>query len=145
MSYVERWVLSRRVEESDVLNWISLDFTTRQRGVIVASLDDPQSGGGSDRRIVCFDDPRIVLFHADRSIVPNPASHSVGIWNRLVRIYGEATLRCETGIESDKYSFDGRPSLSGVIRVQNRASVEAVGYTVIVPFYCVVWVREKRT
>ena len=41
-----------------------------------------------------------------------------------------------TGVKSDEYCFDGRPSLIGVTCVQNRASVVAVGHTVVIPFYC---------
>ena len=142
MSYVKRWVLSRGVEVSGVLKLICMGVATRQRGVTVSFLDDPQGGGGADRRVVCFDDPRVVFLHADRGVVTDPASHSVGR-NCVVRVYGEATLGGEAGVKSDEYGFDGRPSFSRVVRVQNRAGVKAVGYAIIVPFYWIVWVRGK--
>lgn len=142
MSYVERSVLSRRVKVSCVLNWVSLDFTTRKRAVAVTALDDPQRSGGPDGCIVCFDHPRIVLFDADRSIVTDPGCNSVV--NRLVRVYGEATGRRVSCVEPDEDGFDGCPSLSRIDRVQDRAGVEAMGYTVVIPFYCILRVRTKN-
>ena len=39
------------------------------------------------------------------------------------------TGRCQTGVESDEYFFNGRPYLiTDRTSVQNRAGVEAVGY-----------------
>ena len=81
VSHVKRRVLVRSVEISGVLNRISLDFAARQRGIAVTALDDPQNSGGSDGCVVCFDDPRIVLFHANNGIITDSGFRSVCIWN----------------------------------------------------------------
>jgi len=98
--------------------------------IAVTFLDNSQNGGESDRRVVCLDDPRFVPFHADSGIITDPGFHSVGVWDG--GMYREDTGRCETGVESDKYCFDGRPSL--VIDIRNCESVEAVGYAILLPF-----------
>jgi len=143
VGYEERRVLSRIVEISGVVDRGSSYFTTRkQRGTAVTFLDDSQSGGGSDRHVVCLYDPRFVLLHANCGIVTDPGYHSVGIWQRLVRVHRETTGRRETGVESDEDRFDGHPSLiTNQTRIENRAGVEAMGHTIIPPFHCSARVR----
>jgi len=85
--YEERRVLPCGVEISNVAYGGPSYITARQqRGTAVTFLDDPKSGGGSDRRVVCFYDPRFVLLHANSGIVTDPGYHTVGIWQRLVRV-----------------------------------------------------------
>jgi len=144
VSYYERKVFPCSVEVSGVLDSISLYFTAWQRGIAVTLLDNPQSGGGSNGCVICFDDPRFIHFHADSGIVTDPGFHSVGICNRLVRVHREATGRCETGVESDEYCFDVRPYLiTDCTSVQNRAGVEAVGYAILPPLDCRARVRRE--
>ena len=144
VSYVERGVLPRCIEISSVRDWASSGITTgQQRGAAV--IDDPESRGGSDRCVVCFDDPRLVPLHTNGGIVTNPSFHSVCIWHRHVRVYRETTGRCETGIEPDEDRFDRRPSLIvNRTRVEDRAGVEAMGNTIVPPFYCVTRVGREE-
>ena len=140
-SYVEGCVLPRRVEVSGVLNLISLDFTVWQRGHVP---NDPQRGWGSGRCIVYFNDPWFVPPHAYRDIEPDSGSHSVSIWNRHIRVHGEATIRRVTCVEPYEHSFDGRPSLSSFIRVINNGGVGTIcPATVTGEFYCITWVVAK--
>ena len=80
VGYEECGVLSRSVQISGVHDGTSSDMTTRQRGIAVTFLDDSQEGRGSDRRVVCFHEPRLVLLHANGGIVTDPGFHSVDIW-----------------------------------------------------------------
>ena len=100
----------------------------------VTFLDNLQNGPGRepDGCVVCFDEPRFVPFHADSDIVTDPGFPSVGI-KLDVRVYREATRRRETGVKSDEYCFDRRPSL---ITGLSRVAVEAVGYAILPPFDC---------
>jgi len=141
VSYYERKVFPCSVEVSGVLDWISLYFTAWQRGIAVTFLDNPQSGGGSNGRVICFDDPRFVPFHTHSGIVTDPGFHSID-W--FVQVYWEAAKRCETGVESDEYRFDGRPYLiTDHVSIRNRMGVEAVGYAILPPLGCSARVRHE--
>ena len=108
-------------------------------------VHNPQSGRGFNGCVVCFYDPRFVLLHANRGIVTDPGLLSVGIWQRLVRVYRETTGRCETGVESDEDRFNCCPSLTtNWIRIEDRAGVEAMGYPIVPPFYCGARVRREE-
>ena len=110
MGDIERGVLPCCIEIPSVRDWESSDITARQQRS-TAIIDDPESGGRSDRCVVRFDDPRLVLLHANSGIVTDPGFHPIGIWHRHVRIYRETTGRRKTGIEPDEDRFDCRPSL----------------------------------
>jgi len=129
VGHIERRVLSCGVQISGVRDWMSLYFTARQRGLAITFLDNPQNGGESDGCVVCFDDPRFVLFHADSGIVTDLGFHSIDISD--VRVYWEATGRCVLGIESDEYCFDGCPCLILDRSVKNRTGVETVGHPIL--------------
>ena len=82
--------------------------------------------------------------HADGDVVTNPSFHSVAIGERVIRVYGEAARRRETGVESDEDCFNGSPSLfTGQTRGKNRACVEAMGYTIVIPCGCSGRVRHE--
>ena len=120
---------------------ISLDFTAWQRGHVP---NDPQRGGGSGRCIVYFNDPWFVPPQAYRDIEPDSGSHSVGIWNRHIRVHGEAPVRRVTGIEPYEHSFDGRPPLSSFIRVINNVNAGLICIAIVTREFCyITWVVAK--
>ena len=144
--YVERWVLPRRIEIPSVCNWSSSDITARQRrGNARPFLDDPQSGGGPDRCVVCFYDPGFVHLDANCGIVTDPGSHPIGVWHRFIRVYLEVARRRETGVESDEDRLDSHPSsIANRTFAVDCAGVEAVGHAVVPPFHCGAQVRSEE-
>ena len=108
-SYSERLILFCRIEVSGIHDWGFLDITHRQqRSTAVPLPDNPQNGGGYDRRVVCFYDPRFVLVHANRSIV---AIRGCPMRERPTQGYGKTTIRRVAGVDSQEDCLDDRPPL----------------------------------
>jgi len=103
MSVDEDRVLSSRVEIPSVRDWISPDNTTwQQRGAVVPFPDDSQSGGGDDRRVVRFYDPRFVFLHANCCIVTGRNNLCIGSRKRVFPVHGEMPRRGGIGVQSEE-------------------------------------------
>ena len=94
-----------------------MDITTwGQRGIAVPSLDDSQSGGGCDRCVLCFYNPRFVLLHTHCGIVTV---------TRLVGVYRETTRGRVSGVESEEDCLNDRQFLVSLVLTTAPVGVNA--------------------
>ena len=108
----EHEVLSCRVEIPSIGDLSASDITARrQRGTSVPFPNDPQNEGRSCGRVVHLYDPRFVLLHANRGIMPNHDFLPIFMWVFRIPVCGEPTRRRKSGVELDENGLDGRPSL----------------------------------
>jgi len=140
ISQPERGILSCRVEVSSVGDWGSSDFTAwRRQGTAVPFLDDPQSGGGYDRGVVCFYNPRFVPLHTNCGVATDQVLRP---WRRLVHVYRETAGRRESGFGSDEDCLNDRPSSRVLVTI--REGLEGNAVTVVRRFHCRAWVGAKN-